>query len=223
MTDGFLLLLLWVTFSDKLLHATSNGRLSLHSTAASDPSPSQTLRLPANLTSLLPSASATHFAYAGKEVDVSLWDIEAGFAGKGAEALEVEGGKKRKLGGGKKADKEKLMEGEVWRARNVRVLLFVFPFLLCDFFVFLVVRFFWPERIFQVLNAILTRFVHSIFAVAQRLPQLAARSSPHVHDFPSFHPWFFDAYLDPPNSSHCDWHIVRPRPNVRRACSASTR
>lgn len=76
------------------------------------------LRLPMNLTSLRPSTDGKTFAYAGKEVDVSLWDVERGFASTAAAGSATDAAdKKRKLGA--KGGKDALMEGEIWRAKNV--------------------------------------------------------------------------------------------------------
>lgn len=112
-----------------LLHATSAGHLALHvlpSSPSSDtplPAP-QTRRLPPNLTcfSTLGGGGGqqqpTHFAYAGQEVDLSVWDLERAFGASPASATAGAGGKRKK--GGKQVD---LLPGEVWRAQNVGPLL----------------------------------------------------------------------------------------------------
>ncbi|CDZ96877.1 WD40/YVTN repeat-like-containing domain [Phaffia rhodozyma] len=108
--------------SNNLLHSTTQGYLSLFDT--SDLSAAvQTRRLPANLKALRPTASGQHFAYAGKEVDVSLWDTERAFTEKpvvdGVDSKKrkaTEETNKKKA----KANKEALLPGEVWRAKNIQ-------------------------------------------------------------------------------------------------------
>lgn len=49
---------------------------------------------------------------------MSLWDVERGFAASSSTTEQTEAGdKKRKLGS--KGGKDALMEGEIWRAKNV--------------------------------------------------------------------------------------------------------
>lgn len=114
----------FLSCSSHLLHATSGGRLSLHSLPSSldDAATTTTskIRLPANLTTLRPSADGKTFAYAGKEVDVSLWDLERALAAPPSAAdADATASKKRKAG--KAKENEKLLPGEIWRAKNVRL------------------------------------------------------------------------------------------------------
>lgn len=103
-----------------LLHSTTAGHLSLHTlSSSSSPVAAAPLRrrLPTNLTCFAPLSDSS-FAYAGQEVDLSVWDTERAFASSGADKVEektttVEGGKKRKKG-------VQLLPGETWRAQNVR-------------------------------------------------------------------------------------------------------
>ncbi|KAG8907390.1 hypothetical protein FRB99_004415 [Tulasnella sp. 403] len=91
---------------------TSRGILSLQPFSTS--TPLRTTSLPTRLKDFQLSPSATHFAYGGDEVDLSVWDAERAFSAPieiSEEALK----KKRKS----RKDKVKLLHGEVWRARNV--------------------------------------------------------------------------------------------------------
>ena len=105
-----------------LLHATSAGHLALHtlssSSSSSTAAPSlKKRRLPSNLTCL--SALGTQgerFAYAGHEVDLSVWDTERAFAADSAKAAK----KEAVAGGKRKKNAVDLLDGEVWRAKNVR-------------------------------------------------------------------------------------------------------
>ena len=59
------------------------------------------------------SSSGHTFAYAGDEVELSVWDSERAFAPRESQPTSAgEGKKKRKRG-------EELLPGETWRARNV--------------------------------------------------------------------------------------------------------
>ncbi|VDC06591.1 unnamed protein product [Peniophora sp. CBMAI 1063] len=97
---------------------TSNGALRFTSLAsssdASEGPSSQTGVLPMRLADWHLSSSGRTFAYAGDEVELSLWDTERAFAARESKPVtnEGEGKKKRKRG-------EELLPGETWRARNV--------------------------------------------------------------------------------------------------------
>lgn len=58
------------------------------------------------------------FAYAGDEVELSIWDTEKAFSAKQSpqeNASVNEGSKKRKRN-------DQLLPGEIWRAKNVRLI-----------------------------------------------------------------------------------------------------
>jgi hypothetical protein len=62
-----------------------------------------------------PGFGSTKFALAGKEVDVSEWDVEAMFA-PGVQDVEPKSGATNG-----KRKKNELEQGEVWRAKNVSI------------------------------------------------------------------------------------------------------
>lgn len=73
-------------------------------------SPNLTRTVPSPLLTLASSSkSAKDFALAGKEVEISVWDVERTFASQ--EIQMKDAGVKRK--------KDVLESGEIWRARNV--------------------------------------------------------------------------------------------------------
>lgn len=80
---------------------------------------SQLASLPMRLTEWRLSSSTETFAYAGDEVEVSVWNTERAFteAGPSNEATSsaTDGQKKRKRS-------EQLLPGEIWRAKNVCML-----------------------------------------------------------------------------------------------------
>lgn len=95
------------------ISALASGQLTLHpysssSTASSSRSVSSPLLALASA-----GASATSFALAGKEVDVSVWDVETTFSSAG-ESSETSTGKRKK---------NELERGQIWRAKNVRLVL----------------------------------------------------------------------------------------------------
>ena len=99
---------------------TSNGALRITklptsaSKDVSEASPSHTAVLPMRLADWALSSSGHTFAYAGDEVELSVWDTERAFAARESRPTTSagEGKKKRKRG-------EELLPGETWRARNV--------------------------------------------------------------------------------------------------------
>lgn len=103
----------------------SSGQASYHPTtdftsdAADCTASVATANLPSNLLCLASSSKGNStFAVAGKEVDVSVFDVERTFgqsAANGAQGVDVE------MASGKsvKRKKEALLPGETWRARNV--------------------------------------------------------------------------------------------------------
>lgn len=104
----------------------SSGQASYHPTSAlssdnaSDASTSvQTASLPSNLLCLAScSKGNSTFALAGKEVDVSVFDVERTFGA--AAAAGAEGGDVEMVSGkNAKRKKETMLPGETWRAKNV--------------------------------------------------------------------------------------------------------
>ncbi|TCD64435.1 hypothetical protein EIP91_004080 [Steccherinum ochraceum] len=105
--------------SNGIYSCTSNGALRVTKPNSEDTTPAfQTAVLPMRLTEWRLSENAETFAYAGEEVELSLWDTERAFAdsssgGEGAAATSTgEGAKKRKRS-------EQLLPGELWRAKNL--------------------------------------------------------------------------------------------------------
>ncbi|KAK4686361.1 ribosome biogenesis protein NSA1, partial [Tremellales sp. Uapishka_1] len=83
----------------------SSGHLSYTSSSSSAP---QSRNVPSPLTTVLSaSSSSTSFGMAGKEVEVSLWDVEKTFS---SPAEDVNMGKRKK---------DALEVGEIWRAKNL--------------------------------------------------------------------------------------------------------
>ncbi|KZV72890.1 hypothetical protein PENSPDRAFT_575348 [Peniophora sp. CONT] len=99
---------------------TSNGalrrtKLSSHSSEnVPEETSSQTAVLPMRLADWALSPSSHTFAYAGDEVELSLWDTERAFAARTTKPVANTGEGKKK----RKRDEE-LLPGETWRARNV--------------------------------------------------------------------------------------------------------
>jgi ribosome biogenesis protein NSA1 len=91
-----------------VLSTLSSGKINL-----SSPSSSSSTSIPSPLTCLQTlSPDASQFVAAGKEVDVSIWDMEKVFSRSSVETS----GAKESAGKRKKGELE---AGEVWRARNV--------------------------------------------------------------------------------------------------------
>ena len=65
------------------------------------------------------SSSGENFAYGGDEVDLSVWNTERALSGPSVPSLSdtAHGGQKRKK------SKPMLLNGEVWRAKNVSIVL----------------------------------------------------------------------------------------------------
>lgn len=90
------------------ISALTSGRLTYH--RLSGDSSSRQVASPL-LALASPGPDSATFALAGKEVDVSEWNVEATFAEAADETPAAQGGGKRK--------KAELERGEVWRAKNV--------------------------------------------------------------------------------------------------------
>ena len=90
------------------ISALSSGLLTLHPNGANAASSSRTVPSPL-LAISSPGPDSTTFALAGKEVDVSVWDVERTF-GSAAPSASTESGKRKK---------NELEAGELWRAKNV--------------------------------------------------------------------------------------------------------
>ena len=105
--------------SSGIFTCISNGALRL--TKPGDDLTSETAVLPMRLAEWRLSPDEKNFAYAGDEVELSIWDTEKAFAAKPQEnASTSEGSKKRK-----RADQ--LLPGEIWRAKNVCIVIFLLP------------------------------------------------------------------------------------------------
>lgn len=90
------------------ISALSSGLLTLHPNGANAASSSRTVPSPL-LAISSPGPDSATFALAGKEVDVSVWDVERTFSGATTPA-STESGKRKK---------NELEAGELWRAKNV--------------------------------------------------------------------------------------------------------
>jgi ribosome biogenesis protein NSA1 len=75
---------------------------------------SHSCNLPINLRHCKASSSGTQFAYAGTEVNLSIWDTEVAFRSASPSSPPAPTGGKRT----RKSDQ--LFPGEIWRAKNVR-------------------------------------------------------------------------------------------------------
>ncbi|KAI0030741.1 WD40-repeat-containing domain protein [Vararia minispora EC-137] len=89
---------------------TSNGALRLMQTEGTDEPSSQTGVLPMRLTSWSLSSDEKTFAYAGEEVELSVWDVEKALSQ--VQRPSAPTAKKRKRG-------DDLFPGEMWRAKNL--------------------------------------------------------------------------------------------------------
>ena len=107
-----------------IISATKSGLLTYHrfplhhdeEAGPSNPSRPLTRQVDAPLLTVAsPSSSSRIFAYAGKEVDVTICDVERTFTSISSTSSSVDRvGSKRK--------KKELEEGEIWRAKNVRLI-----------------------------------------------------------------------------------------------------
>lgn len=108
--------------SSAVYSCTSNGALRLtkfEQDGAERSSPSSLKSLPMRLCEWRLSEDACTFAYGGNEVDLSLWDTEKAFSGDlGPSQPASTDPKKRKRG-------DQLLPGELWRAKNVSVDVFI--------------------------------------------------------------------------------------------------
>ena len=97
---------------------TSNGALRLTTLGTDDvPMSHRLAALPTRLCDWRISSSQETFSYGGDEVELSVWNTEQAFTHSAGESSITEM-KKRKRG-------VTLFPGEVWRAKNVRCILFV--------------------------------------------------------------------------------------------------
>lgn len=99
---------------------TSNGMLRkaefANASETSDINVYETGTLPSRLTDWKLAEDGESFAYAGDEVDLSVWDTNLAFSTKTSAPAASGPTKKRKRN-------EELLLGEIWRARNVRGLI----------------------------------------------------------------------------------------------------
>ena len=98
--------------SSGIFTCTSNGALRL--TKPGDDLTSETAVLPMRLAEWRLSPDEKNFAYAGDEVELSIWDTEKAFQGPATAASPT-----AENGVGKKRKRDTFFPGEIWRARNV--------------------------------------------------------------------------------------------------------
>lgn len=108
-----------------VIQCTQKGHIRLTSVLSADPSndagdncktDTHTCNVPMGIRHFKATHSGAQFAYAGKEVNLSLWNTELAFASGKQSAKEhiVKASKKR--------GRESLFPGEIWRAKNVGAL-----------------------------------------------------------------------------------------------------
>lgn len=95
---------------------TSNGALRLAKPRDDDQVASDLATLPMRLSEWRLSGSEENFAHVGDEVELSVWNTELAFSAKSGDKIVENPPKKRKRN-------DELLPGEIWRAKNVRVLL----------------------------------------------------------------------------------------------------
>lgn len=93
---------------------TNAGGLRLHDPGSAKEDGTQTTVIPGSLCDWIMSDDAAFFAYGGEEVEVSLWDVSRAFEpSRKSPPLSAVGSKRKKT---------ELIDGEIWRAKNVRLL-----------------------------------------------------------------------------------------------------
>ncbi len=107
---------------------TSNGALRLTTISGEDstdaPSEPKLAMLPTRLAEWRLASNEQTFAYAGDEVELSVWDTERAFSTNLAQSVDE--GKGENVDTKKRKRAEQLLPGEVWRAKNVRLFQLVF-------------------------------------------------------------------------------------------------
>jgi len=98
---------------------TSHGSLrmyKLHTSAEPSSSSSENHKviLPTRLQAWQLTSDGSHFAYCGKEVELSVWDTRQAFESKSTSSNDIQKPVKRKRG-------SDLLPGEIWRAKGVSV------------------------------------------------------------------------------------------------------
>lgn len=119
-----------MTYVSAILSSLTSGTLSYQprssNSSPADSSTARTHRLPSPLTCFQtvrqtanpPGGVPSHFIAAGKEVEISLWDLERTLAGAPAPEAAASAAA-TSTGQAKKRKKDQLEAGEVWRAKNV--------------------------------------------------------------------------------------------------------
>lgn len=107
-------------FCSGIYSCTSNGALRVTKPNGDDTPAFELATLPMRLTEWRLASNAETFAYVGDEVEASVWNAERAFANASTswQSVSTAGDttKKRKLS-------EQLLPEEIWRAKNVRILI----------------------------------------------------------------------------------------------------